>query len=58
MYLFSSTLSSSDLHVYIYIAPFLKGNDFTHGTAKGHLKFELHREAIDFTLSEGCAETL
>lgn len=58
MYLFSSTLSSSDLHVYIYIAPFLKGNDFTRGKAKGHLKFELHREAINFTLSGGCAETL
>lgn len=51
MYLFSSTLSRADLHVYIYIAPFLKGNDFTRGIAKGHLKFELPRDAIHFTLS-------
>lgn len=51
MNLFASTLSSADLHVYIYIAPFLKGNDFTCATAKGHWKSELHGDVIKFSLS-------
>lgn len=51
MYLFASTLSRADLHVYIHIAPFLRGNDFTRATAKGHWIFEFHRDAIKFSLS-------
>lgn len=51
MYLFASALSGAVLHVYVYIAPFLRGNDFTRATAKGHWKFELHGDVIKFNLS-------
>lgn len=51
MYLFASTRSGADLHVYTYIAPFLRGNDFTRATAKGHWKSELQGDVIKFSLS-------
>lgn len=51
MDLFPNTLSSSDSHVYIHIPPFLQGNDGTRGPAKGHLKSELYRHAINLALS-------
>lgn len=41
MYLFPNTLSSSDSHVYIYIPPFLQGNDGTCGPAKRSLEIRV-----------------
>lgn len=51
MCLFAGILPGADSHVYLYTAPFLRGNDFTRATARGHWKFELHGDGIKFSLS-------
>lgn len=51
MCLFAGILPGADLHVCLYTAPFLWGNDFTRATMEGHWKFELHRDGIKFSLS-------